>query len=480
MKRMYIFKAFALLGVLFLGMQANAQLVNCNVFLQGQYVEVGINWNGAYGSSAAAPTGYHPSGSTSVTNSAACGFTPSPFNTGLGFVVDADQDGWTVGTPAFYGDYFMPGVPQEGWSFMADGKQVNAWNENDADSAAPFTIFTYYGLVEDTTIIVTTYWYDSVTMTMDTLHNFGYDTVWHHDTTYYMHGGNISYDTVGSSLVGTWQGMQDSVAITQITTLNMDSLFFSVRVIMTNLSVTPKENVYYMRTVDPDNDEPQSGTFQTFNKIEDQLPNPDGLTVVSARGTVHPNAYLSLGTNDPRAKSFIIRANLEPVSGTLATIYAGDTANYLYNQNDTLNTDVGIGLVFQIGHLAGVDTLGGVDSAMRTTSTFIPPNRAIINYVYSFNGGSFGSGLLRNSNLTNKNTINIYPNPVKNMVNISGLANNDQVFVYNMMGVKVANYNVQGSNACTLNIAELPSGHYLVQVVDVNGATKTKAPIQKL
>ncbi len=480
MRQFNFFKIFATVCVLILGnQQINAQLVNCNVFLQGQFVEVGVNWNGAYGTSTAAPSTYHPSGASQVTNSAACGYTLCPLHTGIGFVVDAGMDGWAVGTPAFYGDYFMPGVPQEGWSIQSNGKQANAWNESAQDSAANYSVFTYPDYVLDSAIIVTTYWYDSALHVWDTLTNFGYDTIIHHDTTYYIHGANIGYDTVGSSLVGTWQGMFDSIAITQVTTLNMDSLFFGIQVTMTNLGSTPRENVYYLRTVDPDNDQVQSGVFSTINKIEYQLPNISGLTVVSARGTVYHDAYLALGTTDPRAKCFINKMGLTPDSGKISSMYAGDTTAYIYGSGATDTADVAINLAFNIGHLASVDTLGASHSAVRTASGTIPPNRAIINYAYNFNGGRVSSGTL-NSTIISANDIKVYPNPVRNTISISGLTTSDAVTIYNMMGEKINTYNITSNSINTFDINTLPTGNYLVQIMDANSTIKYRTVIQKM
>src|ERR1700761_5952225 len=101
-----------------------SQLSNCNVFLKGNYVEVGINVNGAYGSSTNAPAGYHPAGPASEYNPC----TNDCATTNLGFVADPDKNGWNVGVPNYFGDYFLPGIPQEGWSIMADGHQANSWN----------------------------------------------------------------------------------------------------------------------------------------------------------------------------------------------------------------------------------------------------------------------------------------------------------------------------------------------------------------
>src|ERR1022692_575080 len=99
---------------------AHGQLVNCNVFLQGSYLEVGININGAYGTSTDAPSGYHPRPDGGGLNNTCTGICGGSTNV-LGFVADPAEDGWTVGSPAYCGDYFLPGYPQEGWSIEVGG-----------------------------------------------------------------------------------------------------------------------------------------------------------------------------------------------------------------------------------------------------------------------------------------------------------------------------------------------------------------------
>lgn len=76
-----------------------AQLVGGEGFMQGTYVEVGVNDCGAYGSSGGAPAGYHPNVGSNV-----------------GFVADSDMDGWGTGSPVYCGDYFLPGSPEEGFA----------------------------------------------------------------------------------------------------------------------------------------------------------------------------------------------------------------------------------------------------------------------------------------------------------------------------------------------------------------------------
>lgn len=108
MKIRYI-KVMAFLGFLCMTLhtqKSKAQLISSEVFLQGDYVEVGIAKNGAFGTDNAAPSGYHPryAGGTQ-----------------LGFVADIGKDGWSAGTPNYVGDYFLPGSPQEGWDMQVGG-----------------------------------------------------------------------------------------------------------------------------------------------------------------------------------------------------------------------------------------------------------------------------------------------------------------------------------------------------------------------
>lgn len=84
-----------------------AQRVGDEVFLKGDYVEVGISKCGAYGTTGSAPSQYHPTQS------------------GLGFVSDDQKDGWNRGNPAKCGDYFLPGDPEEGWGIQIGNATYN-------------------------------------------------------------------------------------------------------------------------------------------------------------------------------------------------------------------------------------------------------------------------------------------------------------------------------------------------------------------
>ena len=310
---------FFLFVYLFFAQNASAQLDSCNIFLQGRYIEVGINTNGAYGSSAGAPAGYHPKGAAGIIDS--CYGTCPTGN--LGFVADPDKDGWTIGTPAYFGDYFMPGFPQEGWSIMADGNQANAWNGNGQCSAVTGTYpFSVSGL----------------------------------------RGSNQSYISTSNKRTGIWRGGYDSLQITQTTTVDTSKVFFTVYVSIVNKAHSTRNNVYYLRTVDADNDEPEVGltNFTTINSVDYKLPNSLGATLISSTSITYSRAYLGLGTLDCRAKCFYNKASLVPSYGTIDSMYGkysgkGDTVRYYYSGKDT--DDVAINLAYKLGNIAAGDSV---------------------------------------------------------------------------------------------------------------------------
>ena len=91
MKQHYIVKFIATTVFLLLTQITSAQLTNCNVFLKGLSIEVGINTNGAYGSSISAPPGFHPKGGSGTANTCPTTTSACPtFGTNLGFVADPD------------------------------------------------------------------------------------------------------------------------------------------------------------------------------------------------------------------------------------------------------------------------------------------------------------------------------------------------------------------------------------------------------
>ncbi|MGN6569568.1 MAG: gliding motility-associated C-terminal domain-containing protein [Flavipsychrobacter sp.] len=342
MKHLNLIKFFIGSLLLLLANTVQAQLDSCNIFLKGPYIEVGINTNGAYGSSVAAPLGFHPTPSAApVANVCSPSISTCP-NGNLGFVADPDKDGWTVGTPPFIGDYFLPGDPQEGWAVQINGTMIKAFNGGGYDACGSGIPYKPAGKLT---------------------------------------GKNISYYTSGNKITGVWQGKMDSVIITQTTVLDTSKVFFTVFISMVNTGRAVRHNVYYLRTVDPDNDVDETGGagYTTDNSIEYQLPNAQNRTLVSATGPSGPIAFLGLGTLDCRAKCFIVHGSLSPDWGHLDTMYGVehyiDTTHYQYHGVDT--NDEGIGLVFKLGDIQPNDSItfayayvlriGDLDSAFEST-----------------------------------------------------------------------------------------------------------------
>jgi hypothetical protein len=395
-----------------------AQMVNCNGFLKGNYIEAGVNWNGCFGSSTRPPAGlgYHIERQSSLYNASACGGTNTT-DSAIGFVADPAKDGWDAGSPARFGDYILPGTPQEGWSYMADGLQIDAWNAYAASS--------------------------------DSLGNGMVSSI-------------VAYtDTLGVKMVKT-QAIKDGIYITQFYSLDAGASFINVQVLIENTSLATVGNVAYMRTINPHNDQSLSSVAATKNKIDYALPDTLSRSVVSTRGTVYGDAYLALATQDPRAKGFIYKNTGLPTSTTIDNIYSGD-ANYFYNQNDSNVSNTSIGLIFDLGNL---NSGGAVH----------------FNFIYAFNSSVIDSTLNTvDTHLAVRNVapanFKAYPNPVANTFNVTNLQPGDALEVYDMMGRKAVAF--EYNNTSTYNMEGLQSGYYLLAVKDKQGIVKARLPLQK-
>lgn len=230
----------------------SAQVFTTNALLQGNYVEVGVNRCGAFGTSTPPTAVVGPIGA----------FHPNPGLPGLGFVADSDADGWTSGSPAYCGDYFVPGSPVEGWAVQIGGPATTTLRINTDQSCVPFQMPGS----------VTSYADGGVTRT----------SVW--EGTYTFGGGGVTY----------------SLDISQTTIVPVDKFYFVNRVIICNTDPDTVFNVYYGRNVDPDNDQPWSGDFTTFNDIVSQPPvDPEAL--VTAEGLTF-GCFLGLGARDSMAR----------------------------------------------------------------------------------------------------------------------------------------------------------------------------------
>ena len=94
-----------------------------------------------------------------------------------------------------------------------------------------------------------------------------------------------------------------------------------------------------------------------------------------------------------------------------------------------------------------------------------------VEYVFDLMCGDLGTGNVHSSEF------NYYPNPVKNVLNISADQKITSVSVYNVAGQKVIN-NVKADNG-QVNVSRLVAGTYIVTAILENGKTETFKVVKK-
>ncbi len=271
--------------------------------------------------------------------------------TQLGFVADPAQDGWATGTPNYIGDYFLPGSPEEGWGLTVNGTNYNN-NQICGSSQIP--------------------------------------------------GSIINYTNASGQVSATWQGAISGLNVTARTYMPTNALYFITEVTVTNTSAATINNVYYMRNVDPDMEQPLTGNFNTNNAIVYQNPDVCNRALVSATGLTY-GAYLGLGSIDSRAKvtygGFGNRSALDIYNGT-GLFQSGSTTN-----------DIAISIAFNLGNLAPNQSTTFAYAYILSSSQ-LTQALAATNINFSVNGVSYTTGNTANIcsgspipiNLTNTGT----------------------------------------------------------------------------
>ena len=317
---------------------SHAQMIGDQIFLQGRYVEVGVAPNGALGSTRLPPAGFHTRSPTFNFYDPGLGAFTGASNQRLMMVYDAGFDGWTTGTPTFFGDYSMPGSPYEGWGIQVNGAHSEAQAQY------------YQG--------VTTGFNGTAGLT----------------------GTNTTYTNSAGQMTGVWQGTAGALQITQTTVLDTLASWVKMRVKLRNTGATPLVGVHYVRETDPDNDQTApGGSFVTSNVINYQN---DYLhrVMVTATGTLYTTQTLSLSAKDCRAKAFIHNGWPMATTTNLATLWASGSPGF--NFVGPVTADVAIGLVYNLGTIAAGDStelsyayvfngLLGIDSALASPQVVV-------------------------------------------------------------------------------------------------------------
>ena len=285
------------------------------MFLQGQYLEAGMQQNASLGSGIAALSGYHPHNST-----AASLCSTSSVNL-LASVYDWGKDGWSTGSPAYMGDYTLPGSPWEGWAVEVNGQTRFAYS----------TSCSFTGSL----------------------------------------GGNGSFSSwtsIAGSAIGNWSGTfgsGSSLGLRKEYRIDTLSSALVITVTFTNNTASPLTGVYYMRTCDPDNSRSWSGgSFRTVNSIVYQNDYYHRVMVTATAcngsgGAFTPPSPYSLGTKDCRAEALIYTSWPMSTSCNLANVYAmsaGCLSTAYYTLGAKVTADIAIGLIYNVGTIAANDS----------------------------------------------------------------------------------------------------------------------------
>ncbi|MBL7692103.1 MAG: hypothetical protein JNM41_10950, partial [Flavipsychrobacter sp.] len=240
---------FYTLFLVFIAQFSYAQMVGTNCYLQGRYLEIGMNNNSSFGTCSGIPPTYHP-------HMFGSGIPPAGSN--LAEVYDWGKDGWATGTPPYMGDYTYPGSPFEGWELQIGGGRVQAFQNCAGTMTASV---------------------GGMTMT----------------------GNLTSYTNTGGRAIGTWTGTATSggatLAIRQATRIDTLASAVVVTTVLRNTSGVTAPNVYYMRSCDPDNAQTwPGGGFSTINRIVHQNEDARHRVLVKSYDQVltEPKSYLGL------------------------------------------------------------------------------------------------------------------------------------------------------------------------------------------
>ncbi|WP_343704762.1 Ig-like domain-containing protein [Chitinophaga sp.] len=275
-KHLFIGACYALLST-----NAQAQVVSGNGFLKADFIEAGIQANGAFGSTVKSPENFFYS-------------TRPDFGGRVGFISDVGKDGWTVGSPAYIGDYFLPGTPYEGFSVQING--TLHINSGSGHNAVP--------------------------------------------------GSVTGFSTTDVSQTVEWTGNISNLEVRQEFSVEKTKGFILVKVYLTNKGTTTLNNIYYTREVDPDNEVAQGGSYDTKNVIEQQNPNSISTALISAQG-MRFSSYLGLGSRDCRAK-VSVPSGWPNANGSQIWAGTGQALSTVGN----ITGDRAMAIAFKVGNLA--------------------------------------------------------------------------------------------------------------------------------
>lgn len=196
----------------------------------------------------------------------------------LGIVANPQMDGWSD----YNGDYFLPGTPQIAFGLQIDGE--NYTNSNVGGSSA-------------------------------------------------IDGEIVEYTATDEFITLEWEGDVEGVVINMKYKLIRDALYYTTEITLTNTNLTALTNVYFLKTIEPDNNfeliGPPEG-YNTTNSIITQSGLFCNVALVTAEQSVPWDSYIGLlgvGNNFRCARGgFFVSSGSDVWNGTgaLSTLVGVD------------------------------------------------------------------------------------------------------------------------------------------------------------
>lgn len=303
---------------------SQAQIVGTDCFLQGQFLEVGVNQMAGFGT-CSSPASYHAHACCGTTTP----FTPS---SAMDASYDWGHDGWSTGSPELMGPYTQPGYPQEGWSLQVGATEYQNGGWGGTCSGA-----------------------------------------------FDIPGTHISYVNAGGNKIDNWKGNVAGLDVYQQTRVDTFSSWAVVTTLLVNTTGAPIAGVWYERTCDPDNTSYWSGTSMTSCVIVHQNEDARHMVMVGSHGLTaasgstpeynYANSYLGYVAKDCRARCGVING-LSP-TGTPSQLWTNTptVTSPVFSGvlGDSVYEDKGIYIVFNVGTIPAFDT-------------------AVVAYAYVYNG----------------------------------------------------------------------------------------------
>ena len=230
------------------------------IFMRGNYMQLGMDNSGAFG------------GETLPTDQVEPWIDRSGQGNGLGFISDKDATGFTN----FDGDFFTPGSPEEGWGIEIGIAPASVIANNN--HTFPRDIAGTWGAPQ----CVAT---------------------------------GLCNGRGGAQVTWTANAPFNGLLVSHTYTILDGGVFIVIDVNVTNTTAAAITDIFYMRNVDPDNNESLHGDFTTTNVILHQPDGTDNIAHVRADQAHVPGdtSAISLVANDPRARvSFCGFSNRSP------------------------------------------------------------------------------------------------------------------------------------------------------------------------